>query len=760
MAKKLSFVLLILAILLIVVSIRSASPPAVKTGNVPDSSFSVKRAYTHLAQIARLPHSTGTAENARVRDYITGVCKQAGFSVQIQSTVSTINWGQHINAAAINNIIAFKKGQHNSKAVILMSHYDSEPNAPGAGDDGAGAAAMLETANALQKTMPLQNDLILLFTDGEEIGLMGANAFLKDSSIVNKTGVLINFEGRGNAGPSNMFEVNSENGWVINEYAKSVAHPFANSLGYEIYKKLPNGTDFSPFKEAGITGLNNAYIDGFVNYHSPTDKPKNMDQRSLQHQGDNMLSLAKHFGNLNITATKAPDASYFNVIGSWFVHYPASWNLIFVTLVDLLFVLFLVAGIRNKQIKIGGFVIGTLLFPVVLAIIYFAARYLLKFILSRYPMYAHFDGNNSYNSGWYFLAMSALAVTIFSFIYNLAAKKISFNSLLAGILLIALLFMNGMQYVIPSASYLLFIPLLFILAERFVAFRKMHAVAPKTAQLNWLSLVGVVPAILFLAPTVNSTFIAFALGENMPLVVIAVGLFTGLLLPVFYPAFKNQQALIPLTALLCLVGALLGGHLSSGYSQQHPLQSYLRYTLDADSAKANWLSDFKTTDKFTAGFFKAGGRSKSEKGYRGLVSDAPVLPLPPPVAVVVKDTSSNVFRTVVVHISAARENAHYININISDRNTVTGVTIDGNRHIISGKGSNTSFKSIGYTGITSNGFDVVFEMEAGKKLQIVVSDRSIGLPVVPGFNTTYPPDIVPARGTNVNTIQVSKSFVF
>ena len=152
-----------------------------------------------------------------------------------------------------------------------------------------------------------------------------------------------------------------------------------------------------------------------------------------------MLSLARHFGNLNITSTKAPDASYFNVIGSWFVHYPASWNLIFVILVDVLFVLFVVAGIRNQQIKIGGFIIGTLLFPVVLAIIYFAARYLLKFILSRYPMYAHFDGNNSYNSGWYFLAMSALAVSIFSFIYNLVAKKIGFNSLLAGILVIALL---------------------------------------------------------------------------------------------------------------------------------------------------------------------------------------------------------------------------------------------------------------------------------------------------------------------------------
>jgi hypothetical protein len=383
MSKKSSLVIFVLLIGLVFISIRSASPPAARLGNVPDTAFSINRAYAHLLQISRQPHSTGTVGNEIVRGYIAEVCRQLGYTVEIQSTTSITNRGERINAAFVNNVIAVKKGLHNSKSVMLMSHYDSEPNTPGAGDDGAGVAAMLETARALDKIAPLQNDLILLFTDGEEIGLMGANAFAKESNLMKGLGLVINFEGRGNSGPSNMFEVNSENGWAINEYAKSAAHPFANSLGYEIYKKLPNGTDYTIFKNSGITGLNNAYIDGFVNYHSPNDLPQNMDLRSLQHHGDNMLSLVKHFGNLQITKTKAPDASYFNVTGNWFVHYPASWNLVFVLLTDLLFILFLVMGIRNKNIKIGGFVLGVLLFPVVLAIIYFAATRLLKFILSH-----------------------------------------------------------------------------------------------------------------------------------------------------------------------------------------------------------------------------------------------------------------------------------------------------------------------------------------------------------------------------------------
>jgi hypothetical protein len=759
MAKKTSIVILLLAFLLIYISIRSASPPAVKTGDIPDSSFSVKRAYTHLLQIARLPHSTGTAENARVREYIAGVCKQSGFTVEIQNATSTANWGQRINAANVYNIIARKKGQHNSRSVILMCHYDSEPNAPGAGDDGAGAAAMLETARALQVVHPLQNDLVLLFTDGEEVGLMGAGAFIRDSDLAATTGLVINFEGRGNAGPSNMFEVNSNNGWVINEYAKSVTHPFANSLGYEVYKKLPNGTDFTHFKNAGITGLNNAYIDGFVNYHSPTDNPENLDQRSLQHHGDNMLSLAKHFGNLKIVNTKAPDVSYFNVIGSWFVHYPASWNLLFVILADVMFLLYLFAGIRNKLIKIGGFVIGIFLFPLVLTAIYFAAKYLLKFILSNYPMYSHFDGNNSYNSAWYFLAMSAMAVTVFFFIYNLVARKINFDSLMAAILLIALLAMNGMQYAIPSASYLLCIPLLFILASRFIAFRKMQHKPNPASQSGWLNLAAVVPAICFLAPTIYFTFIAFGLSETMPFVVIATGLFAGLLLPVFYPALKNQRALIPLAALACFAGEMVGGHLTSGYTQQRPLQSYLRYALDADSAKATWLSDFKSVDNFTARFFKSGNKLTILKGYKGLVSDAPTIPLMSPVAELINDSSKGISRIVTLHINAAREKVNYININIDDSSKVNAISINGNRQTVSGEG-NTSLKSIGYTGVTNSGFDVVFEMPADKKLDIVVTDRSIGLPVIPGFNTAYPADIIPAQGTNVNTIQVKKSFSF
>ncbi len=756
-----SLLVFLLAILFVFFSICATSPPAVKTGFIPDSAFSAKRAYTHLLQIAGTPHSTGTPENVRVREYIAAECKQLGFNVEIQNATSVFNRKGIIHAANVYNVIADKKGRHHSKSVMLMAHYDSQLNTPGAGDDGGGVAAMLEAARALQKSGTLQNDLILLFTDGEEIGLAGANAFLKESPLAKGIGLVINFEGRGNTGPGSMFEVNDKNGWVINEYAKSVAHPFANSLGYEIYKKLPNYTDFTLFKNAGITGLNNAYIDGFANYHSPNDKPENLDLRSLQQNGDNMVSLVKHFGNLNITETKATDVSYFNVIGNWFVHYNASFNLVVVVLVNLLFIVLLVWIFKSKKIRTGGFIIGTLLFPVVLIIIYFASNYLLKFTLSLYPMYSHFDENNSYNCAWYFLAMSAMAVTIFSFSYYLASKKMRADSLLSGILFIVVMLMNGMQYAIPSASYLLFIPLLFIIAFRlFVLSRKANE-GKSDLQINFLNLASVLPAICLVAPILYFTFIAFALGSTMPFVVVGVGICAGLLFPVFYACLKANGYLIPVIAVGCFLGAMLGGHFTSGYSQKYPLPSSIRYILDADSSKAKWVSDFVATDKWSAGFFNGGINHSGVSRYRGMLTGAaPVLSILPPSVSIVKDTLENGIRKLTLLFNSARQNASFLNISIADSNKVKIDSINKQQVDTAQNGDASFFRTLVFTGVPLNGVEVAFEMGIDKKLNIIVYDRSIGLPSIPGVNTTYPEDIIPAQNSNSNTLQVRKHYVF
>jgi len=252
------FVTLVVA----VVSVYSATSTALlqNADEGGAGSFSASHAYQYLQEIARAPHSMGTAEHERVGSYIVSTCNQLGLATTVQQTVAHVSRGHHLIAGNVQNIIARLKGRHSGKAVLIAAHYDSQPNAPGAGDDGAGVAAMLETARLLRSGPPPANDVIFLFTDGEEDGLLGAHAFVAESPLLKEVGIVLNFEGRGNCGISMMFETNTGNGWVINQFARAAAHPFANSLNYEVYRSLPNNTDYSIFKAAGVPGLNNAYI--------------------------------------------------------------------------------------------------------------------------------------------------------------------------------------------------------------------------------------------------------------------------------------------------------------------------------------------------------------------------------------------------------------------------------------------------------------------------------------------------------------------
>lgn len=128
---------------------------------------------------------------------------------------------------------------------------------------------------------PLENDVIPLFGDGEELGLLGAIGFVEEHAWALDVKLVLNFEAPGNSGPSIMFENSGQNGFPIQEFAKAVPYPVSNSLAYTIYKKLPNNTDFSIFKDAGMVGFNFAFIDGVEAYHSPIDRPNNLSRNSL-----------------------------------------------------------------------------------------------------------------------------------------------------------------------------------------------------------------------------------------------------------------------------------------------------------------------------------------------------------------------------------------------------------------------------------------------------------------------------------------------
>ena len=180
-----------------------------------------------------------------------------------------------VSCARVRNVIAVI-GPQTGKAVLLNAHYDSTPVGPGAADDGIGVATLLEVAAQL-KDRPLKRPVILLFNEGEELGLVGARGFLADP-LSRSVDSLINLEARGVRGPVNMFETSRPNGAPIASFAAAVKHPVANSLSTDVYRLLPNYTDVNSFAERGWLTLNLAPIGNETRYHSPGDDVAALDR--------------------------------------------------------------------------------------------------------------------------------------------------------------------------------------------------------------------------------------------------------------------------------------------------------------------------------------------------------------------------------------------------------------------------------------------------------------------------------------------------
>lgn len=728
------------------------SPPAVVSEDAPDSVFSAKRAYRYVQEICKAPHSTGSAENKRVRKFIADQCRQWGLETTIQNTTAIRRGKAWVNVANVYNVIARLKGQDSNKCLVVMAHYDSQPNTPGAGDDGAGVAAMLETARILTSTRKvLLNDIVFLFTDAEESGLSGAQGFIQDSVMTAEVGLVLNFEGRGNSGVSSMFEVNSKNGWAVEHYMNAADYPVGNSLGYEIYKTLPNDTDYTIFREAGISGLNHAFIEGFVNYHSPNDKPEYLDLGSLQQHGSNMLSLIKHFGNISLMETKGEDISFFNLIGPFMIRYPASWNLSFTILCCLLYVSFVTIGFRKRQITVKGFITGFFTFIALLVLLFFITLFLIRGIESVYPLYKHFYASNSYPSYLYFIAFTSLTVAIFSLLYRWLLTKFSLNSLLAGILLLQVIVLNVLYVYMPTAIFIILFPLTFMLVGNIILLFQSEMDKSRALVLQIMFLL---PAIALLSPALLQLYVVFGLSPQVGAAVVLLCLLLGMTLPVFSSAFVNVKFLVPLLSVFCFVTALVAAHLNSGFTEKEPLQSNVQYQVRADENKAYWISGFTDTDEWNKQFFP-----NPRVEDRRLVNDAPLLSFSAPTAVVKRDTIESNVRKLYVHCQSTR-NAISIRIDLDKKNPAGTVLVTGpaggNGNLKAPKGS---YSTVSYNGIDSLGFDVMFEIEPKKPFEFTLVDRSIGLPTLDGYRS-YPAHIVPGTGWNANTIQVVKRFVF
>ncbi|WP_182346914.1 M20/M25/M40 family metallo-hydrolase [Tomitella gaofuii] len=772
-------------------SVLSLHPPAPAGVDAPPGSFSADRAMEQVEQSARVPHPTGSVANDEVRAHLIDRLTGLGLQPRVNSALGVVVRGpDRVNAAAVDNVVAVLPGTDPTGRIFLAAHYDSAQFSPGAGDDSAGTAAILEIARALQDAPPLRNDIVLLFTDAEESGTIGSEGFLASSPLAADGGVVLNFEARGASGPVVMFETSEGNAALARLYAATAPHPAATSAAVEVYRRLRNNTDFTNFLKTGdFTGMNSAFFDGAAVYHTPQDVPERLSGASLQAMGDNGLALTRALGSADLAdyARPAPhDETYFTVPGA-VAHYPGFWVWPLAGLSVALTGAVATIAWRTRRATILRLVAGTAaaLFPLVLAPL--AAYGVWRLLVLIRPGYG--SVLDLWRPTVLRIGVIVLAVAVFLAFLALARRWIGATAATFGCLVWLTVLGVVFAALAPGAAYLATLP---ALATGTAAAVALSARMPGLRAAATLA--GSVVAVLVLAPAIAMFFASLgmpmAAGPALFTVLLCFAaaptldlLFTGSTADDAVTATAESTtpgrrrhrlatAAVPLTAFASAAVLLGVGTGINGFDARHPEPAQLMYALDADTGSAHWLSENAPTDytrryldteadagdylPFTRSGRDSGPLEPAEvSGYFPYihqtvhVGPAPTAALPTPTLDVVSDARAGGVRTITVHASPGRP-VRMITVGVdTDGGTVEGVRLESpgtTGRDLAGDAVGSSTSAVTFHGPTARGITLRYRISGDGPVRLRAVGGSDGLDGLPGYFA--PPDGVDIAGTH------------
>jgi hypothetical protein len=557
----------------------------------PLTAFSTQRAMKIVKSMTVKPHYVGSDNHEVVARYVQDELKKLGLETSIQEGFSLSDWGTLTKS---KNILARIKGTANTKALMLLSHYDSAPHSfsNGAGDDASGVATVLEGIRTfLHNKSPHKNDIIILFTDAEELGLNGAALFVTEHPWAKEVGLAINFEARGSSGPGYMLmETTKGNAKMIEGFTKAgVKYPAANSLMYSIYKMLPNDTDLTVFREEGsIQGFNFAFIDNHFNYHTEQDSYEHLSPATLAHQGTNLMPLLQYFSNADLhDLTSGEDKVYFNLpFGLWTYSY--FWIIPMLIFSTVLFIYTIYTGIKKKLFSIKGITAGFIPFMTAVigaGLLTYLGWQLLAYMYSAYADILH---GFTYNGHAYIGAFITFTIALCFFLYrSKKTGKTEMERTIAPVFVWILI--NGfIAFKLKGAAFFI-IPVIasLLMLGNYIRTGKSNAL---------LNTVLAIPALVILAPFIKMFPVGLGLKLLFTSSVLTVLCFS-ILLPLF-GAFARKNIWIALF-LFISAGLFIKAHLASGYKKGEGKPNSLLYVFNKETNKAYWATYDKSMDEWT-----------------------------------------------------------------------------------------------------------------------------------------------------------------
>lgn len=594
-----------------------------------ETEFSTERALIPLKEISKKPHYITSEAHADVRNFIITELQKLGLNPEVQEgyIVST-GWGNSPTIDKPKNIIAKIEGSGNGKALLLMSHYDSAlVPSYGASDAGSGVVTILEGFRAyLASGVKPKNDIIILFTDAEEVGLDGAKLFVREHPWAKEVGLALNFEARGSGGPSNMIvETNGGNAQLIKNFTNAnPKFPVASSLMYSIYKMLPNDTDSTILREeADIDSFFFAFIDDHFDYHTAQDNFENLDRNTLEHQGSYLMPLLGYFADADLSNLKSKeDYVYFNFPFIKMLSYPFVWIVPMLILAIVIFIVLIVYGIKQEVLSAKE--IGRGFIPLLLSLIIsgLVGYFGWQLVLRLYPQYNEIQHGFTYNGHTYIAFFITLTLGVLFMCYKKFEIENVANALIAPLFL--WLVINALLALYLKGAAYFIIPVFFGLLSLWVLIRQEK---PNV----FLTLLLGVPALFIFSPLIQ--FFPIGLGLKM---LVASCAFTvllfGLLLPVI--GFYSWKRALGYLSFLIAIVLFFKAHVASDFNDNRKKPNSLVYYQNVDEQKAYWLTYDAILDHWTKGYLgeqpekaskyvESAAGSKYNTGY-SYAAEAPV----------------------------------------------------------------------------------------------------------------------------------------
>jgi hypothetical protein len=765
MIKSNAYALSMLMVLVIstVLAVLALQPPEVISTAAPPDRFSAARVWPFIVDTSQEPHYTGSVSNRRVRDRIVNDLKAAGLQPEIQRTVIADGY----QAGQIENVVTRLPGTANTRAILLIAHYDSTNTAPGAQYDGL-VGAGLEALRALKAGAPLKNDVIFLATDGEELGMFGALAFMQQHRWMSDVGFVIVPATGGLRGGSVMTRAGRNNGWLMPEFARVTPYGLGTSFMNDLMGSVfYMGTDFTPFFQQDYPGFNFTFSGERVSNHSALDTPENLDLHLIQQSGDNTLALLRHFGNLDLSEDHSqPDATFFNVWGWRMITYPYALNLPLAIGVGMALAVIAINSFRRGELNLRKLLgsIGVWLTIVIASALLGQALYMVVDAVVKLPVSpgGGTHGENIYLAGFIMVVVAWVATA-----YGYLRLRFGPINLFIGASVVWLLAAVVMCFVLPGMAYLLTWPLLFNLIGWAVS---RHLT-------NWARLftlmVGALPGVILF---VNFLYTMYAMGvgitsaeglggvTNTAIIACITTLLIAVLSPQLEVMLTPHRGWLPGLSLATGLSLIVVASLLTAPSDRYPRPTaLLRYALNADTQQAVWFAPtWGNLDDWSKQVL-TGDRGKvdsilpevSSLQYR---TAAPIAPLAPPEVRVLANRVESGTRHLTLNLSSPRGGTDAVMMIFDPLTDVRSISWAGQPLKLS------HARSVVLVALPAVGADLELQVVAASPVKFSVRDQSRGLPQLNGqpLVTERPPHLMPFWANHLefvtDTTLVVKSF--